>query len=159
MSAGLGARLLLAAASVHLAACSSNASIRNRGGGLLEARIAGSDAGSLLLDHPGRGTIRLPREQVEDIDHPGNVVVMAGVSVLLVGAYIIASEHQRGVEMVSTGLATGVPGLAMITWGASTYLRSRDAAAAFEDETFRLITPDPNRPYLPAPTWTPQPAP
>jgi len=152
VSAGLAKRLLLAAAALHLSACSSEATIRRRDGALVDARIVASDPDALFLAGPA-GPTRLPRADVDDIDHPGNVLVVAGLSVLLVGAQIIASEHQTGAGAASVAVTTGLPGLAMITWGATTYLRSNGAAARFQNETMRLTTPDPNRPYLPAPTW------
>jgi hypothetical protein len=135
-------------------ACATSATIQRRDAGTVDAWIVGSDENGLLVrDARGQPT-RIPRDEIADVDHPGNVLVMAGLGLLAVGAQIVLSDQERGEELAMTSTAVGLPALAMIGWGGRAYLASKGAAARCERETRRLTIPDPNRPYLPAPIWS-----
>ena len=155
-------RATVAAVALQVAACSTTATIHRPQGAPLDAHIVGSHENALAVRREDGRDHEVQRPAVAYIDHPGNVLALAGLGVLLVGASIIASEPQpsRG-ELFATAAIIGTPSLLMIGWGGTTYLRSKRAAARFEDETLRARTPDPNRPYLPAPSWpaSPPPAP
>jgi hypothetical protein len=152
MSAG-GRRLTVAAvAATLLPACSTEAILHRRGDPPLQARILRSDSDLIAVRTETGATLAIRRDDVTDIDHPGNVLAIAGACVLAVAASIAMESETRG-ELLTTGAIVGLPGAVMLTWGGVVYQRSRNAAARFTQETVRLQTPDPGRPYLPAPTW------
>ncbi len=148
-------RALVWTLAVTTTACSGSATITRRTGPSLSGRIVTSEPDSLQIRDDDGGGVTLSRGQVETIDHPGNVLLVAGLVVLGMAAQIALEEPQTRGERALTGAIFGLPALSMIWWGGSTYLRSRQAASRFEQEAVRLRTPDPRRPYVPAPTWTP----
>lgn len=137
----------------HLIGCSTQAYVCRTQSDAVEGRITSSDVNSVGVQLGDGRITSVPRSHIQSIDHPGNVLAVAGLCVLLMGLEIIATEPQDNDSLAVTGAIVGRPGLTMLAWGGVNYMRSKQAAASFENEGVRLRTPAPNRPYLPAPTW------
>jgi hypothetical protein len=134
------------------AACSTEATVTRLDGLSLEARMIASDANNIQTrSRDGRET-RITRAQLADVDHPGNGMAVAGVCLLGMAGWLSAAGGTAG-EAIANGIILGLPGAVMLSWGGVVYRRSTQASRRFDEETTRLRTPDPNRPYLPAPTW------
>lgn|GEM_PF-4273581 len=134
--------------------CSSEATILRPSATPLSGKIMSSDAEHLLVKHGEVSSFALEREEVQSIDHPGNVVAVTGVCLLALGAMLAGSKDDRTEAQVNLAMVSA-PGLAMAIWGALTYSRSKNAAHAFEDRTEKekKKKDDEDRPFLPAPTW------
>lgn len=77
---GAAAGLMLA-----LGGCSPYAHIARREGPPIEARIVGSDATHLIVETPDGQRQRVARDEVAEIDHPGNVAMAVGLPNTVVG--------------------------------------------------------------------------
>jgi hypothetical protein len=148
---------------IAFAGCSTTATITRSYGPSYEAEITGSDARFLRVRDGNGYEFAIPREEVADIDHPGNVLFTIGaVTVAIYTPMLIDafSKHQDewsglaralSLTMVASGLAIGLAGLVP-------YARSKRAAAAFEDTHPVLPVPRPVYPYpfpLPPPAAPP----
>jgi hypothetical protein len=132
---------------IVFAACS--ATITRTQGPAYDARITGSDADSLRVrDRKGNDFV-IPREDVRDIDHPGNVLGIIGI--VIAGLYgretinahddfIFSADEARAIGLI--GMSIGI-GLAL--GGLIPYARSKRAAEAFEDANPELPVPQPVR--------------
>jgi hypothetical protein len=149
------------ALALQAAACGSSATISRRLGPPVDARVVGSDEDSIVVLHDDGRPERIPRLDIEDVDHPGNVLAVAGLCILLAGLQIVATEPMTGPELTTTGLIVGVPGLTMLAWGGTNYVRSKKTVARYVEASQPKPPPPlpPDRPYLPAPTWQPAPPP
>jgi hypothetical protein len=161
-------RAVALSVAISLAGCSSTATIHRVNGPAYEAKILRSDPTSLdVLGDDGR-PYRVSREQVSDIDHPGNV--LATVGAVLVGvagliAWAVATDHSqsqsdRNSAAIAVGTIYGLPSLVMAVTGGSIWLSSKEKARALEEAPMPIArTPPPDRPtYAPpwaAPPWPP----
>ena len=158
--------------------CSTTATIHRVYGPAYETEIADSDASALrVLGDDGR-LHEVPRGEITDVDHPGNVVITVGA--ILVGIAALASisimnernGSQNREEATAVGLVYGLPGLAMLVAGGVTYIGSKSKASAFEnalvpagprpaDRMYRAPVPPPWPPpaAAPAPAAAPPAAP
>ena len=116
-----------------LTGCSTTATIHRQAGPAYEATIVDSDRDSLyVLGDDGREYV-VPAEQVRDVDHPGNVlVVVGGITLGVAGLTAIAmSNNDRG-SSSSTDWAVpalyGAIGLGLLVPGLTTWARSTGAA-------------------------------
>jgi len=145
-----------------LAGCGSTAGIRRTDGNVVEAKIIGSDADGLHVEGVAGQTYRIDGRSVVDIDHPGNVAMVAGALLLGEVALLMTSSGFRrelvdGVQgdgMVMARPLTalfGIPGALLLGHGTYRYLSSSSAAAAFE-RSFQNAAerPLPSTPALPA---------
>jgi hypothetical protein len=120
---------------VALAACGcgTTATIErlHRDGGDIEGHIVASDRENLYIENEGRHAT-IPRSEIVDIDHPGNVAGLIGTLLSLYGVANVAVGlplcDSRG-----AGFCTGVflpltGGVALAIWGFSTYAASASAA-------------------------------
>jgi hypothetical protein len=134
-----------AAVACHLASCSTTATITRYDGPDNEATIQGSDPGAVYLRGSNGQIYRIDGRQIGDIDHPGNVCLGIGLSVLALGAFTLATTRPlRSQDLPPLAMFFGAPGVGMSLWGAFTYAHSLRAARPFE----KARVPDPlyNRP-------------
>lgn len=131
--------------------CTTTAQVARRSGPDEVGWIARSDEGALYIDEDGTGrTVRIAREDVRDVDHPGNGLMVAGGILLgLWGLLMINTNFRHG--LIDAGNLRGsdaagglpvtvglvVPGALMFSIGALKYGQSKRAAARFEDATGR----------------------
>lgn len=117
--------------------CANTATIRRNNGPDLEAQIVSADPGALNVAGSD-GVYRIPREDVYDIDHPGNVTLGVGVGLLALAVVAFAALAANGSLDRGTGPAVGsllaAPGAGLTFFGSVIYLRSKHASAAFEDQ-------------------------
>lgn len=140
---GSPVRLITSALVVSaLVGCGSSAGIRRTDGNIVEAKIVGSDPDGLQLEGASGQTYRMDGRTVVDIDHPGNVAMVAGALLLAEFASLMTSGDFRrelingphGDGMVAARPLTamfGVPGALLLGYGTYRYLSSTRAAAAF----------------------------
>jgi hypothetical protein len=155
-------RALALVVSLSLAACSTTSTIHRAYGPAYEAEIVDSDANRLrVLGDDGR-IHEVPREEVTDIDHPGNVLFTVGAVLVGVAAIVAFStpdgsnlsqqqqEHDRETA-TAVSLVYGVPGLAMLIAGGVPYFSSRSKASAFETGRAPTLSRPPQVRSLPPP--------
>ena len=149
------------------AGCSTTATISRTNGPAFEAEILGSDANSLRVrDDYGR-EFAVAREEVADIDHPGNVLSTIGVVLIAMSIpmFLAALSHRNqsqesewsGMELVF-GIPEAVTGLCLAIPGWSRYRRSKRGAQAFENANPILPVPRPAM-FSPYPPPYPYPPP
>jgi hypothetical protein len=132
----MGRRAARAIALLALAGCGTTATIRE---GALEhhVRINRSTPTALFVQ-TNEGEREIARAGVSDIDHPGNVLAVAGLPFIALGAANVLGAWNCGdgesshAFCMSTGLgvASVSIGLLMTIWGAVVWDRSRRAAGA-----------------------------
>ena len=106
-----------------------------------------SDIDSLRLEDDDGNPFRLGRDQVFDVDHPGNVLAWLGVPHLVLGAAMLADYYTRDVPdpmaprtdgslglVKVLGWESLIVGAALSITGTWSWLRSKRAARAFESE-------------------------
>jgi hypothetical protein len=143
------------------ASCSTTATMSRNNGPAYEAEILSSDADFLSVrDNYGRQIV-VSRDEVIEIDHPGNVlytigaVLVAMATPMLVAGVLHSNRSSKsdwsGMELVF-GIPVAVTGLCLAIPGWSRYRRSKVAAEAFEDANPILPVPRPVRfpPYPPS---------
>jgi hypothetical protein len=143
-------------ASALLLGCSTTATIRHDRGPPLETRIVGGTPGAILVYAQGR-TYALPRHEVRDIDHPGNVHVLVGGMLAAYGIVNIAvgferCEKAQGFENDAEygGYCAGVftpfiLGTGMVLWGLVTYVSSTSRANDTSRAEEPVLPQDPRR--------------
>ena len=136
--------IALALAAILFCTCSCSASVQRRSGPPVEAWFESSDSDNLHLTSENGEHVTVPRSDVVDIDHPGNVVLTAGIVAAALGTFLLVSASSnalcsRGSSCLSpeTRLAQGLGGVAlistsipMVVGGWWSYRRSIKAAAA-----------------------------
>jgi hypothetical protein len=141
---------------VAFVGCSANtATIRRTNGPSYEARIVGSDPWSLHLLGDDGVLYAVPRSQVAEVDHPGNVLLMFGLASLAGSVALLAEGlHQpQGVMQRESdlGAAAVYGGLAVLLGGGGAWLwtRSKRAARTFETAQAQDYTPPPDAALVP----------
>jgi hypothetical protein len=153
------AALALCAALIPAAAggCSTSALLQTRYGGTVEAHVVGGSPGSVYLANKEHGKFTLRRDDVTDVDYPGNVMLFAGAGLLAAGGLGLWLGDTRcgSVGDAGTCAASVVPavaGLLLATWGAFVYHRStrafRDTSKPEPDQVMK-----PRAPPLHLPGW------
>ena len=110
----LGQRGLACFALATFAGCSTTATISRTNGPALDADILVSDANSMRVrDDYGREFL-ITREEVADIDHPGNVlttigVVLIAMSIPMFVAALSPGSESRETEWSGLELVYGIP--------------------------------------------------
>jgi hypothetical protein len=125
-----------ALAVLALAGCGTAATVRE---GAIEHQVRiNRSTPSALLVQTNEGEMTIPRAAIDDIDHPGNVLAVAGVPVIAFGALNLAGlwncgdgERSHAFCMSSAmGIVTTSVGALMTAWGLAIWHRSRKAAIA-----------------------------
>jgi hypothetical protein len=124
-----GAIVLLA-----LAGCGTTATIRE--GGLEHHVRIDRSTPSALIVQTNEGERTIPRAGISEIDHPGNVLAVAGMPFIALGVATLRgvwncgdgeSSHAFCMGTAASGLTFSV-GLLMTIWGATVWERSHRAA-------------------------------
>jgi hypothetical protein len=116
-----------------LCGCSTAAKLSLIEGGQVEARIQRSDPDNLVVETETGAEVPIPRSEVSDIDHPGNVVAVIGGVLTAYGVNVIVAkvgtcgeQKMPGAACVGTFWPAAV-GASMLTWGLVTWVRSTRA--------------------------------
>jgi hypothetical protein len=113
------------------AGCGTTATIYRKSGQQDEATILRGSSSSVMVD-TGAGERPIPREDITDIDHPGNVHATIGAVLLAYGILNIAvgsSQCQSKGAAFCTGVfLPATLGLGMSIWGLTIWSRSSTAA-------------------------------
>ena len=150
------------AVAISLAGCSTTATIHRVNGPAYEATILRSDPTSLEIQGDDGRPYRVPREQVSDIDHPGNVLATVGAVLMgIAGLTAYAAETDKSGSdsrnaAIAVGVVYGLPGLLMAVTGGAIWLSSKDKAKACEESTLPLGRMPPDVPAYPPPWATPR---
>jgi hypothetical protein len=111
--------------------CATTATITRKNGQHDEATIVRGTTSSVMVD-TGAGERPIPREEITDIDHPGNVHATVGALLLAYGILNIsvgASQCDRRGAAFCTGVFTPAAlGLGMGIWGLTVWSKSTKAA-------------------------------
>jgi hypothetical protein len=125
---GLSLPVLLLA----LTGCSTSATITRRFGSPRDAKIVGSDSENVYVETLG-GRDAIPRSEITDIDHPGNVAAVIGGIVAAYGAANIAVGvpqcEKQGAAFCTGVFIPAVVGVSVMTWGLGTYGSSVSAVS------------------------------
>jgi hypothetical protein len=124
---------LIATMLIMLSGCSTTATISRANGRELEGKIVGSNSSSILVETEGDSTLRVSRDEITDIDHPGNAAAVVGGFLGAYGALNIA-VGAGGCDTGGAAYCTGVflpaaLGASMLIWGLTTWSNSTGAAA------------------------------
>lgn len=98
------------------------------------APIVGSDEQALYVVSDNQ-TFKIDGRAIRDIDHPGNVLMVIGGTLLGMAALVLAVPARPGTELgrnISAGFY-GSAGLGLLVGGALPYFISRSQAAALGD--------------------------
>jgi hypothetical protein len=115
--------------------CSTTATIQRVDGPDNEATIEHSDGHALYVRGSNGQLYRIPRRSVGEIDHPGNVNLIIGAALGVMTTLIVISARNAGQKEAagSLGVVYGAPAGGLLISGGYFYLRSKDAARAFEE--------------------------
>jgi hypothetical protein len=133
--------------------CSTSARLQTRYGGSVDAHIAGGSPGSVYLANKQKGKFTMRRDDISDVDYPGNVLALGGAALLGVGAYRLwfgdtscASPNQAGT--CAANVVPAILGLLAAAWGSYSYFHTRHA---FDDTSH----PEPDPVMKPRPSRAP----
>ena len=108
-----------------LTACSNTATITRRSGPNFEASIEDSDSESVYVRSGNGAPYRVPRNDIVDIDHPGNVHLTIGAALLLWGTLMLVIPARSDAEWSfgpgMSALVLGIPGASLALYGGVTY--------------------------------------
>jgi hypothetical protein len=135
-------RTLVPIAFAILAGCGSSALISTKRGYFLEGRISGGDSNSVFVESQRADSpIAIPRSEIADIDHPGNVAATIGG---ILGGYGVANSvvavptcEQAVAYKEACYVGTLLPlavAIPMFIYGLVTWQRSRSAAEEMVEE-------------------------
>ena len=116
---------------ILLAGCGTSADITIRNSHIISGTIVSSDARAVYIDTDD-GNRTVPRDQISDIDHPGNGVGTLGA--ILVGygianIAVAAPNCDKNGSAFCVGVFTpAVLGAALVLWGFSVYAKSVSAS-------------------------------
>jgi hypothetical protein len=148
-------RLLLLPLAVG--ACATTTTVETRGGTVYEAHVMGGSPGSVYLSTKANGRFSVRREDVADVDYPGNVQILGGLALGAFGGWRLLSGDTQcsGFGDIGNCMVNVVPaiaGLLIALWGTYVYVR---ASRAFDDRS--KPEPDPvmkqRPPGGPLPGW------
>ncbi len=138
---------VLVVAPLAAAACGTTAIITERDMTRHEVVIVGSTPAELMVA-TRNGERVIPRDQISDIDHPGNVAVVVGAALLTVGALNLAGWHRCQDNQPSdfcAGWAGGgglaLSGLGLLVWGAAVWGQSVHAASGEQPAPLARVAP------------------
>lgn len=100
----------------------------------VEAVIEGSDESGAVVRMP-EGRFHIPAEQITEIDHHGNVLMIIGASLAAVGAPLMAwgfADRSIGPEIIAPGVTYLGLGIGFLIGGGIPYAQSKRAAYRYE---------------------------
>jgi hypothetical protein len=130
LARGLGVACLVAFAT----ACSTSATITRTNGTSVEGWVRGGTPESIIVE-PRVGNIQeIERDDIAEIDHPGNVHLLVGGMVLgyggiLVGAGLDDCQQAETVGNCATLFIPAIVGAGIAAWGLVTWAGSKEAVA------------------------------
>jgi hypothetical protein len=123
---------------VFLTGCSTSATITRRYGNPFDAQIISSDENSVYVE-TSRGKQTIAREEIADVDHPGNVAAVIGAVVTGYGLLNIAEGaplcDQQGPAFCVGVVTPALIGGSIMIWGLATYAGSTQALQKTEQKT------------------------
>jgi len=136
---------------VVVSACATTTTVETRSGGAYEAHILGGSPGSVYLTSKQNGRFSVRREEVTDVDYPGNWHLFGGLALGAFGAWRLRVGDTHCATFGNIGnctlnVAPSIVGLLMAVWGGYVYGR---AYRHFEDRS--KPEPDPVMPRAPVP--------
>jgi hypothetical protein len=142
-----------------LAACGTSATITRGDGMSVEGWIRGGTADAVIVDSRVGPRREIPRSEIAEIDHPGNVHLLVGGITLGYGGLIVAAGASQCGEMDGVDCAAlfvpAVVGAAIAAWGLVTWTGSKDAAA---DRSMRRLPAKKPPPTAAVPPTEPAPS-
>jgi hypothetical protein len=128
----VAARAVFALVAVAAGGCSTTATIQTKYGGAVEAHVLAGSPGSVYLADKDHGRFTLRRDDVTDVDYPGNVMLVTGAGLLAAGGLGLwfGDTHCASFGEMGRCAASVVPaiaGLLAASWGAYVWYRSRRA--------------------------------
>jgi hypothetical protein len=140
-------------------ACGTTSEIENRSGGVVEGRILGGSPGSVYLASRDHGRFAMRRDDIADVDFPGNTLVLGGVALIGVGVWRLRVGDTDCASFGDVGtcafnIVPAIAGLLVVGWGLYTYVRARRAFAdRSKPEPDAVMTPRAPAPALHLPGW------
>ncbi|HEY7370647.1 MAG TPA: hypothetical protein VIF57_00620 [Polyangia bacterium] len=136
-------------------ACATTTTVETRSGNVYEAHTVGGSPGSVYLANKSLGRFSVRREDVADVDFPGNVQILGGLALSAFGGWRLVSGDTQcsGFGDIGNCMVNVVPsiaGLLIALWGTYVYVRAR---SAFEDRA----KPEPDQVMKPRPAGGPFP--
>ncbi|HMF42320.1 MAG TPA: hypothetical protein VKQ32_16725 [Polyangia bacterium] len=131
-------------------ACGTTASVETRSGSTYEAHILGGSPGSVYLGNKENGRFTLPRDEIADVDYPGNLHILGGLALAGFGGWRLRVGDTSCATFGNVGncvlnVAPTIVGILLAGWGGFVWGRSRHA---FRDQS--KLEPDPvTRPGTP----------
>jgi hypothetical protein len=133
--------------------CGMSALIETKQGQRIDARIIGGSPGSIYVAGDNHERFTMRRDEIADVDFPGNVMMLGGATLTAFGAYRLwfGDTTCGGLGQAGNCLGAVMPavgGLLVFAWGLYSYYRSTHA---FADRS----RPEPDPPMLPRPPTAP----
>jgi hypothetical protein len=137
-------------------ACGTTSEIENKSGGVVEARILGGSPGSVYLAGRNHERFTMRRDDIADVDFPGNVLMAGGLALTAVGVWRLRVGDTRCAAFGQVGtcavnVVPAIAGLLAVGWGLYSYVRAK---RAFADRS----KPEPDPVMTPRPPGAPGPA-
>jgi hypothetical protein len=141
------------------AACATSSTVENRSGGAVEAYILGGSPGSVYLRNKESGPFTMRRDDIADVDFPGNLHIAGGVALTAFGAWRLyvgdtscATLGEAGSCALNVGPA--IAGLLALGWGLYAYVRAnRRFADRSKPEPDAVMKPRPPAGAPKMPGW------
>lgn len=132
-------------ATVLLAGCGTTATVSRLGSRPLDARIVGGDSASIYVETDS-AKYAVPRNEITDIDHPGNVAATIGAIVTGYGIANIAAgasdcDRYGGAYCAGVFLPAAI-GAPVMAYGLVTWISSVSAAGErkkSDDRSFAVV--------------------
>ena len=120
-----------------LSGCSTAATLSLNSGVEVEARIRGADQDNLIVMTKDGSEVAIPREEISEIDHPGNVAAVIGglmtanvtQSVVRNQGFTCGESEQPEATCLGVGIHAAI-GAYLLLWGLVTWVDSTRAAAS-----------------------------
>jgi len=119
---------------VNAIGCSTTATVTNKDATRFDVHIARSTPTELIVATRD-GERAIPRDQIAEIDHPGNVALIAGTALLAAGTLNLLGLYRCHENESSSfcvgwlgGAALAGAGLGLVIWGGSVWTHSVEAA-------------------------------
>ena len=116
--------------------CGTSALIDTKEGRHVDARIVGGSPGSIYLAGDNRDRFTLRRDDIADVDHPGDVLIIIGTALTAIGGFRLWQGDSRCNDLGASGdrycilnAAPAMAGLLSLAWGLWAYHRSTSAFA------------------------------
>jgi hypothetical protein len=117
---------------VLLGGCTATIVRSPKDGGPIDGKIVGNSATKVYVLTPSGEEIGVPRAEIQEVDHPGNVIAIVGALLTVYGLYNISVGlpkcDEKGTAFCAGVLAPTVVGLPLMIGGLSVYVGSVSAA-------------------------------